>query len=69
MTKFVDFACDWVNNNFGEQYINDCMIYAYRAIADMYELYRSKYRKCDGKLLSDVMYHGRNYKGYFGFNY
>lgn len=69
MKKFVDFACDWVNNNFGDKYVNDCMVYAYRAIADTYELYNSKYRKSDGKLLSEVLYNDRNYKGHFSFNF
>lgn len=69
ITKFVDFACDWVNNNFGDQYINDCMAYAYRAITDMYELYRRIYRKCNGNVQSEITFYGHHYQGHFGFNY
>lgn len=69
MTKFIDLACEWVDNDFGDSYINDCMIYAYHAISDIYEVYRNKYRKCNGECLTEITYHGRYYPGHFNFNF
>lgn len=69
INRFVNYATEWLYNDFGDKETNNCMNYAYHCITDMHDLYFEKYRKCNGKVLSGVTYRDRYYLGYFGFNY
>ena len=67
--KFIAYATEWLYNDFGDKFINDAFLYAYHCISDLSDIYFKKYRKCDGKVFTNISYNGRTYKGYFNFNY
>ena len=67
--KLINYATEWLYNDFGDIYINNAMLNAYNCIKNISEIYFEKYRKCDGKIFTDISYNGRTYRGYFSFNY
>ena len=67
--NFVSYVADWLYNDFGDKKTNNAMFYAYDCLKDLSNKYFKDFRKCDGKVFSELECNGRNYKGYFAFNY